>query len=125
MQLGTVYWFTGLSGAGKTTIANAFFNIMKTINTNTVFLDGDELRYVYGAENNYSYNERKKIALQNSRLCKLIADQNINVICATISMFHECYNWNRENIKNYQEIFIDVPLEIQQRDQATSFPVRW
>ena len=46
--MGNVYWITGLSGAGKTTIGKIFYGKLKEIYSNTVFLDGDTLREVFG-----------------------------------------------------------------------------
>lgn len=48
--MGTVYWITGLSGAGKTTIGRLFYEKLKRDFPNTVFLDGDILREVFGAD---------------------------------------------------------------------------
>lgn len=59
----------------------------------------------------YSKEDRLKSAIRNSRLCKLLSDQGIDVICCTISMFDAIREWNRENIKNYFEIYLDVSLE--------------
>lgn len=116
--MGVVYWITGLSGAGKTTIGKLFYEKLHSSKSNVVFLDGDVLREVFGNDLGHSIEDRKKSAMRNARLCKLLADQGIDVVCATISMFHDCRSWNRENIKNYKEIYIKVPFEIlQQRDQ--------
>lgn len=118
MKTGTVYWFTGLSGAGKTTLGKLFFTELKKRNINAVFLDGDLLREVFGNDLGHSLTDRQKSAMRNSRLCKMLSDQGIDVVCATISMFHACRNWNRENIMNYQEIYIRVDYQILlQRDQ--------
>ena len=76
-----------------------------------VFLDGDELRKIFGNDLGYSKEDRLKSAIRNSRLCKLLSDQGIDVICCTISMFDSIREWNRENIKNYFEIYLDVSLE--------------
>ncbi|WMJ81318.1 adenylyl-sulfate kinase [Clostridium sp. MB40-C1] len=117
-KFGDVYWVTGLSGAGKTTIAKLLYEKLKKNKDNVVFLDGDILREIFGNDLGYSSSDRKKSAMRNSRICKELSEQGIDVVCATISMFNECRIWNRENIKNYKEIYIKVPIEILiQRDQ--------
>ena len=55
--------------------------------------------------------------MRNARLCRLLASQGADVVCATISMFHEVQRWNRENISGYREIYLRVPLdELRRRD---------
>ena len=50
-------------------------------------------------------------------LCRMLAEQGFDVVCATISLFHEVQRWNRENIPRYHEIFVRVPLEeLKRRD---------
>ena len=49
-----VFWITGLSGAGKTTIGSLFYNRLKEKHPNTVFFDGDTLRQVFGDDLGYS-----------------------------------------------------------------------
>lgn len=118
MYNGTVYWITGLSGAGKTTIGKLLHNRIKENKKNVVFLDGDVLREIFGNDLGYSIEDRKKSAMRNSKLCKVLSEQDIDVICATISMFDECRNWNRKNINNYREIYVKVPMEVLiKRDQ--------
>ena len=56
--------------------------------------------------------------MRYSRLCKMLSEQGIDVICATISLFYEVQDWNRNNITYYKEVYIKVPLEILiKRDQ--------
>lgn len=113
-----VYWITGLSGAGKTTIGKLLYSKLKLKNSSTVFLDGDNLREVFGNDLGYSLEDRKKSAMRNARLCKMLSEQNITVVCCTISMFDDIREWNRKNISNYNEIYIKVPIEILKiRDQ--------
>jgi len=108
----TLYWLTGLSGAGKTTIGSLLYARLKIKNRNTVYLDGDTLREIFGHNHKYSLSERKKLAMRYSRLCNMLTDQGIDVVISTISMFHEVRDWNRENIDNYNEIYVKVPIEV-------------
>ena len=100
-----VYWITGLSGAGKTSVGLLLYKKMKQNYPNTVFLDGDVLREVFGNDLGYTREERIKCAMRYARLCKMLQEQEMNVICCTISMFDEIRSWNRENIGNYREIY--------------------
>ncbi len=55
--------------------------------------------------------------MRNARLCRLLAEQGADVVCATISLFHEVQRWNRENIPGYHEIYLRVPIdELRRRD---------
>lgn len=116
--MGTVYWITGLSGAGKTTIGKLLYEKIRAEHPNTVFLDGDTLRKVFGDDLGYSQEDRKKCAMRYSRLCAMLQEQGMNVICCTISMFDSVREWNRQNICSYKEIYLKVSMEIlQRRDQ--------
>lgn len=111
-KAGSLYWITGLSGAGKTTIAKELHAILQQKGGNVVMLDGDILRSVFQAQDQYSREGRLSLALQYARLCKMLTDQGLTVICATISMFKECHQYNREHINGYKEIYLRVPMEI-------------
>jgi len=117
-----VFWITGLSGAGKSTIGFDYYQRLLSRGLSCVFLDGDELRLILGGQDGYDYDSRKNLAFRYSRLCKLISDQNINVVIATISMFDDVRNWNRDNIDNYVEIYLKVNLaELIRRDQKNIY----
>lgn len=117
-SMGTVFWFTGLSGAGKTTVGRKFFELLRDHRPAAVFLDGDTLREVFGNDLGHSRESRVKSAMRNAKLCKMLAEQGIDVVCATISMFHECQEWNRANIAQYREIYLKVPMQVLiERDQ--------
>ena len=105
---GSVYWITGLSGAGKTTIGKLFYRWLKSTREKVILLDGNNLRKIFGKNYGYNLNDRFKLAMNYSKLCKLISDQGVNVVIATISMFHKCHQWNRANIQNYREIYISI-----------------
>lgn len=116
--MGSVYWITGLSGVGKTTIGKIFYQELRQTYQNTVFLDGDIMREVFGADLGYTESERRKCAMRYSRLCSMLQKQGLNVVCCTVSMFDEVRKWNREHIENYREIYIRVSMEVlRERDQ--------
>ena len=118
----SVYWITGLSGAGKTTIGHEYYLYLKSTLNNVIFLDGDELREVMGGDFGYELHERKRLAYCYARISKMLSDQGNHVVIATISMFNEVREWNRDNIENYFEIYIKVPIEIlTQRDQKNIY----
>jgi len=118
MKYGHVYWIIGLAGAGKTTIGKLLYRKLKTIRPNVVFLDGDMLRVVFGNTAGHSLKERKQLAMKYSGLCKMLSEQGIDVVCATISLFKEVHAFNRENIANYYEIFVECSMEeLIKRDQ--------
>ena len=112
---GNVIWITGLSGSGKTTIASALVPMLETKGRHVVMLDGDELREVFNAvESNKEHHSREgrlTLAMQYSKLCKLLANQGLTVVIATISLFHEIHEWNRDNLPGYLEVYLKVPLE--------------
>lgn len=113
-----IYWITGLSGAGKTTIGKIVYEKIKENCPNTVFLDGDTMREVFGGDLGYETEDRRKCAMRYSRLCAMLEKQDINVVCCTISMFHSVREWNREHIQNYREVYVKVSWEtLQKRDQ--------
>ena len=116
--MANVYWITGLSGAGKTTIGQIFFEKLKVVDPATVFLDGDTLRQAFGGDLGYSETDRRKCAMRYSRLCKLLSEQGISVVICTISMFESVREWNRKHIENYREIYVKVSMDIlRKRDQ--------
>jgi len=114
---GTVYWVTGLSGAGKSTVGKAYAKRLRATGHPVIYLDGDVLREVFANDLGHSLAERLAVAMRNARLCRMLAEQGVDVVCATISMFHEVRAWNRSHISLYREIYIRVPMaELIKRD---------
>ena len=113
-----VYWLTGLSGAGKTTIGRLWYEELKKSGEKVVLLDGDELRAVFGGGFGFTAEARLKLGMSYGRLCALLADQGFTVVCCTISMFHSVRAWNRANIPGYYEVYIQASMDtLRQRDQ--------
>ena len=116
-----VLWITGLSGAGKSTLARVAAQQLRVQGHSVVLLDGDELRAVFGAESsgvaNHGREARLALAMQYARLCRTLATQELTVVIATISLFHEVHQWNRTHLPGYYEVFLKVPLsELRRRD---------
>ena len=118
MKQGTVYFFTGLAGAGKTTIGGLFYRRLKAVKNDVVLLDGDQIRPVFCEDIGYSNEDRTRGAFRLFRVCQMLAEQGIDVVCCSISMNSEAREWNRDNIPNYREIYIRVSREtLLQRNQ--------
>ena len=116
-----VIWITGLSGSGKTTLGIKISNALKDKGGAVVYLDGDQLRELFGMDTytkkNYNRRLRFLLAMKYAHLCRVLSEQKITVVIATISMFSEVYKWNRENLPNYFEIYLKVPIaELRNRD---------
>ncbi len=107
----------GLSGSGKSTLANKINDIAKDCNPNLLLIDGDQFREIFNNDLGYTVEDRFKNAYRISSFCKFCETQNIHVICAILSIFPEIRVWNKKNIKNYYEIFIDAPMkDLKMRD---------
>ena len=107
---GILFWITGLPGSGKTSIAKVIFPYVKKKFGQTILISGDDLRKLFELKS-FSKNNRLSYALFYSKICKLLTDKNINVILATVSLFNSVRNWNKNNIKNYLEIYIKADIE--------------
>ena len=95
---GQVIWITGLSGAGKTTVAEQLTLRIREEGLQPIMLDGDILRDLFKSteviSETYNREARIKLAIQYAQICKVLSSQGFTVIIATISMFREVYAWN-------------------------------
>ena len=127
MEKGTVYFFTGLAGAGKTTIGGLFYERLKEKSPDAILIDGDQARLAAGhstaagtvlLEDRYTTQARKAGAFESFQACKRCAEQGRDVVICSIAMYTEVRTWNRENIENYREIYLKVTHEtLYKRDQ--------
>ena len=105
-------WITGLSGSGKTTIANEVYKRLKKENKNTVLLDGDIIRKALNHNWGYSLEERHRGARCVAGLCWMLEAEDLIVVCATMSLFHEIQRLNRKKINDFIEVYLDVKIEV-------------
>mgnify|MGYP001160797472 FL=1 len=106
-----VIWLIGLSGCGKTTLAEEVVRLARESRHPTVLLDGDKIRELFQDDLDHSLEGRKCNADRICRLSQFLEQQGINVVCAILSIFPESRNWCRENLINYYEVFIDSPIK--------------
>jgi len=105
-----VIWLTGLSGAGKTTLGRAVYDLIHPV-APVVFLDGDVVRAAIGDGLGYSEADRFVQIGRMSRLARLLAGQGIVVIVAALYANDELLAWNRANLPGYVEVYVSASLE--------------
>ena len=114
-----ILWFTGLSGSGKSTIANAVEVMLSKLKKHTYLLDGDNVRYGLNKDLGFSDSDRVENIRRIGEVSNLFADAGIIVLSAFISPFREDREIVRRLAKEgeFIEVFLDIPLEIcEQRD---------
>ena len=111
---GRVVWFTGLSGSGKSTIANALEVELHQQGIRTYILDGDNIRQGLNKDLGFTETDRIENIRRVSEVAKLMADAGLVVITALISPFRADRAMARELIGDdqFNEVFIDTPLNV-------------
>lgn len=114
-----ILWFTGLSGSGKSTIANAVENKLFELGRLTYLLDGDNVRHGLNKDLSFSEEDRVENIRRIGEVSKLFVDAGMIVLTAFISPFQRDRDVVRELVGDgeFIEVFIDTPLEVcEQRD---------
>ena len=107
---GILFWITGLSGSGKSSIAKSIKKEIVNKYGPTLNFSGDDLRKIFDL-NKYDKASRLKYCLAYSNFCKEMVKKKINLIFTTIAMFHKVRKLNKRHIKNYVEIYIKSDIE--------------
>lgn len=110
-----VIWLTGLSGAGKTTIAKNFIRICNQNNLyNIVNIDGDTLRSGVCSDLNFSIEDRKENIRRASEISNLFINNGINCICTFISPTEKIRALAKQIIgeENFIDIYINTPISV-------------
>lgn len=107
-----------MPGSGKTTLADELVSSLRTRGESCIQLDGDELRYILNREDldsDYSPESRLQLALSYSRLATALNSQGFIVVVSTVSLFWKVQEWNRRNVRNYFEVFLDVDSSLLEK----------
>ncbi len=118
-QTPRVLWFTGLSGAGKSTIANEVEKRLNLMNRHTFLLDGDNVRHGLNKDLGFTEADRIENIRRVGEVAKLMVDAGLIVLTAFISPFRAERDMVRQMIPagEFVEIYVDTPLAVaEQRD---------
>lgn len=111
-QNGFVLWMTGLSGAGKTTIALILEEKLKARGLRIERLDGDVVRESLTRDLGFTAEDRKKNIERITFVARLLSRNGVGCICSFISPYQSVRDEVRRNTTNFLEVFIDAPLEV-------------
>jgi bifunctional enzyme CysN/CysC len=112
-QRPAILWFTGLSGAGKSTVANLVEQRLNVMGRHTMLLDGDNLRQGLSRDLGFTETDRVENIRRAGEVAKLLTDSGLVVLCSFISP----YRADRDMVRNlvpegeFIEIFVDTPIE--------------
>jgi len=109
-----VLWFTGLSGSGKSSIANAVERKLHAMGRRTYLLDGDNVRHGLNRDLGFTEEDRVENIRRVAELSKLMVDAGLIVLTAFISPFRSERRMARALLDEgeFLEVFVDVPLEV-------------
>jgi len=118
-QTPKIVWLTGLSGAGKSTIANLVEKKMHALGRHTYLLDGDNVRHGLNKDLGFTEADRVENIRRVAEVAKLMLDAGLIVITAFISPFRAERRMARSLVQSdeFIEVFIDTPVAVaEQRD---------
>jgi adenylyl-sulfate kinase len=111
MTTGFTIWFTGLSGAGKTTLADIIAAELRRREHKVEVLDGDVIRTHLSKGLGFSKADRDTNIRRIGWVCEVLTRNDVVAIAAAISPYREVRDEVRAQIGRFVEVFVDVPLE--------------
>lgn len=116
-QQGVTVWFTGFSGAGKSTIADALTKKLKSEGYRLEVLDGDEIRENLTKDLGFSKEDRDTNIRRIGFVAKLLTRNGVIVLVPVISPYRAIREEMRANIDNFVEVFVNAPISVcEKRD---------
>ncbi len=112
---GFTLWLTGLSGSGKTTIAEHLGRYFLMHGSQVEVLDGDAVRAHLSKELGFSRADRDTNIKRIAFVCQLLTRNGVTCITSAISPYREARNWARQEIGRFIEIYVKCPLEVCRR----------
>jgi len=113
---GFTVWLTGLSGAGKTTVAQAIVNELKTADVDIELLDGDEVRTNLSKGLGFSKEDRDINIRRIGYVSRLLSRNGVGVIASAISPYREVRDEVRQSITSdgseFIEVYVQCPIEV-------------
>jgi adenylylsulfate kinase len=115
-KLPAVIWFTGLSGSGKSTIAEKLVVELKENGVDVEHLDGDTVRDIFPGTG-FTKEERDLHIKRMGFISSLLEKHGVTVVCTFVSPYRDTRDMVRRMCKNFIEVYISTPLEVcEQRD---------
>ena len=107
---GILFWITGLSGSGKTSLAKKIKKEISKKYGPTIVISGDNLRKIFHL-NKYDYQSRLTNMEKFLKFSKFITNQKINLIFAVVGLIDKPKIWGKKNIDNFVEIFVKTNIK--------------
>jgi adenylyl-sulfate kinase len=112
MHKGFVLWFTGMSGAGKSTVSQLLAEQLRALGAKVEVLDGDEVREHLSKGLGFSKEDRDENIRRIGFVCELLARNGVIAIAAAISPYRAVREELRARIANFIEVYAECPVEV-------------
>ena len=107
-----IIWLTGISGSGKTTVAEKIVNKYKVFLPNLINIDGDIIRDFFDKSLGYDINARVNQINRIQKVCKFLERQKLIIVVSALYSNAKLMRWNRDNFSNYYEIYLEASLDL-------------